>query len=56
MITAAGGATVPELQKATGLLPHTLRARISELVAAEKLDIERVRQAGVTTYRPSVRK
>jgi len=30
----------------------TLRARISELIAAEKLAIERVRVLGATYYRP----
>lgn len=50
MITAKGGATMPEIQKATGWLPHTARARISGIVAKHKLTIERQRLLGVTTY------
>lgn len=52
LITRKNGVTMPDLIKETGLLPHTLRARISETIAAEKLDIERIRLLGVTTYRP----
>lgn len=51
MITAKGGATMPEILKATGWLPHTARARISGLAAKHKLKIERERFMGVTTYK-----
>lgn len=50
MITAKGGATMPEIMKATGWLAHTARARISGIVKANKLEIERQRLLGVTTY------
>jgi hypothetical protein len=50
------GATVDELCKATGWLPHTLRARISGVAkpkskGGEGLKIERERVDGVTSYR-----
>ena len=50
------GASVEELTKATGWLPHTLRARISNVCKAKKdggmgIKIERERADGVTTYR-----
>lgn len=50
------GATVEELTKATGWLPHTLRARISNVCKAKKdggmgIKIERERVDGVTSYR-----
>mgnify|MGYP000904758583 FL=1 len=50
------GATVEQLTKATDWLPHTLRARISNLCKAKKdgglgLKIERERVDGVTSYR-----
>lgn len=46
------GASVEQLTKATGWLPHTLRARISGLAKPpQKLKIERERKDGVTTYR-----
>jgi len=50
------GSTVDELTKATGWLPHTLRARISGLAkpkskGGEGLKIERERVEGVTSYR-----
>lgn len=50
------GATVEELTKATGWLPHTLRARISNVSKAKKdggmgIKIERTRVDGVTSYR-----
>lgn len=50
MITAKGGATMPEIMKATGWLAHTARARISGIVKANKLEVERQRLLGVTTY------
>lgn len=50
MITAKGGATMPEIIKATGWLAHTARARISGIVAKHGLKIERQRLLGVTTY------
>lgn len=50
------GSTVPELCKKLGWLPHTLRARLSRLMAPKKdggdgLKLERERADGVTTYR-----
>lgn len=50
------GATVEALTKATGWLPHTLRARISNVCKSKKdggmgLKVERERTDGVTTYR-----
>lgn len=53
---AGNGATVEALCKATGWLPHTLRARISTLAKPKKdggigLKVERERVDGVTTYR-----
>ena len=50
------GATVEELTKALGWLPHTLRARISKLSkpkarGGEGMKIERTRTDGVTSYR-----
>lgn len=50
------GATVEELTKALGWLPHTLRARISRLnkpksKGGEGINIERERVDGVTSYR-----
>lgn len=50
------GATVDALCKATGWLPHTLRARLSTLAKSKKdggigLKLERERVDGVTTYR-----
>jgi hypothetical protein len=50
------GATVEALTKATGWLPHTLRARISGVAkpkskGGEGIKIERERKDGVTTYR-----
>lgn len=50
------GATVDDLTKALGWLPHTLRARISRLhkpksKGGEGLKIERERVDGVTSYR-----
>ncbi len=50
MITAKGGATMPEICRATGWLEHTARARISGIVKAKKLKITRIRENGVTTY------
>jgi predicted ArsR family transcriptional regulator len=51
MLKAKGGATVEEMTKSLGWLPHTLRARISTLAKEKKLKIERTRNEGVTTYR-----
>lgn len=50
------GATVEDLTKALGWLPHTLRARISRLhkpksQGGEGMKIERERKDGVTSYR-----
>lgn len=50
MILRDGGAKMSELEKETGLLPHTLRARISEIKRAEKLNVKRERPLGVTVY------
>jgi hypothetical protein len=52
MLKTKTGATVEQLTKATGWLPHTLRARISGLAKApHKLKVERERTDGVTSYR-----
>jgi hypothetical protein len=56
MLKDKRGATVEEMTKALGWLPHTLRARISRLAKAKKdggdgLKIERTRTDGVTSYR-----
>lgn len=51
MISARGGATVPEIIAATGWAPHTVRARISGIGKAHKVQVERVRIFGITTYR-----
>lgn len=50
------GASVQDLCKATGWLPHTLRARISNICKPKKdggmgIRIERERTDGVTIYR-----
>jgi hypothetical protein len=52
MLKSKTGATVDTLTKATGWLPHTLRARISGLAKPpHKLKVERERADGVTSYR-----
>jgi hypothetical protein len=53
---SGNGATVEALTKATGWLPHTLRARISGVAkpkskGGEGIKIERERRDGITTYR-----
>ncbi|MFN3656816.1 MAG: DUF3489 domain-containing protein [Pseudolabrys sp.] len=50
MITAKGGATMPEICRATGWLEHTARARISGIAKKHKLKIARSRENGITTY------
>lgn len=50
MIAAKGGATMPEICRATGWLEHTARARISGIAKKHKLKIVRSRENGVTTY------
>jgi hypothetical protein len=50
------GATVDDMTKALGWLPHTLRARISRVhkpksTGGEGMKIERERKDGVTSYR-----
>lgn len=56
MILRPEGATMPEITQATGWLPHTARARISGIVEAEGLAIERTRLLGVTTYKATRKK
>lgn len=51
MIIARGGATSTDIIRETGWLPHTLRARISDIGTKYKLTIERERILGVTIYR-----
>jgi hypothetical protein len=52
MLKSKGGASVEQLTKATGWLPHTLRARISRLAnPPHKMKVTRDRNEGVTRYR-----
>lgn len=56
MLLDTRGATMPEITKATGWLPHTARARISGIVKKEKLSISRERLLGVSTYKATRKK
>jgi hypothetical protein len=51
MLRRRGGASVPDLMKATGWQVHTLRARISVSARKNRWKLTRDRKDGVTTYR-----
>jgi hypothetical protein len=51
MLKRRGGASVPDLMKATGWQVHTLRARISVGTKQNRWKLGRERKDGVTSYR-----
>ena len=51
MIIARGGASASDIIRETGWLPHTLRARVSDIATKYRLTIERGKILGIAIYR-----